>query len=432
MFSGRVRFVVTAARVCASAAAGVEATAATGGWDRPEVLARDGVATDTAVAATGDMAVAVMRAGTVRVVLRPAGGDWRRPVTLGGSGYAEDANVAYDHAGRLWLAWLDNQDRPTVLVRHSRPGGGWSKARVVASRARGSFTGLQLELGSPMRAAAAWRWVNLPRLGNGRLLLAERTPGKAWRMTGHVDEVWDLHLSLGGSGQAAVMMSRLGPGAVDETVTVMLRPAGASWSAPVELASIADSDRIIGLGTVAVDGAGTTTAVWRDRTDAGVWQVWAARADDSGTWAPPVLVGSRAAPNLWAPPRVLGTDAGVTVAIWNRADLSLVAARFVQGAWTDPVRVSGSDAAYWDAAADSTGRVVAVWSPPDQVDEPGYGVRASLMGRRGVWSPRATVAPRTARVLYPLAAMDHRDALAVWWHIPGDLSQVRGSTHLHR
>lgn len=172
MFSACMRFVASAAAAVLVGGSAVgqalmASSAATGGWASPDVLARHGVATDVAVAANGDMAVAVSDEGDVKLVLRSAGGDWGEPTTLVTSGHAEDARAAYDATGRLWVAWIDNHADPKVLVRHSQPGDGWSLTQVIATRAGGRFTGLQLELAAPHRAVVGWRWINLPRLGNG-------------------------------------------------------------------------------------------------------------------------------------------------------------------------------------------------------------------------------------------------------------------------
>ena len=187
MFSECMRVLVAATLACAGAmSVGPVATAAdvgVGGWDRPVVLARRGTSADVAVAGNGEMAVLVTpwsggdrRAG-LTVVRRTAGGDWESTTVRRGQN-VDFADAEYDARNRLWVAWVNNETKPKVLVQHTRSGAGWTKPTVVAARAKGDFRGLQLELAAPGRAAVAWLWER--GLERPVLLVAERAPTGEW------------------------------------------------------------------------------------------------------------------------------------------------------------------------------------------------------------------------------------------------------------
>ena len=187
-------------------------------------------------------------------------------------------------------------------------------------------------------------------------------------------------------------------------------------------------------GGVTVDSAGTATVIWRDRTQGLGWQVFVARAAEGGAWEAPVVLGQRAA-IFGVPPQVLTTPKGVVLALWNRRDDSLTAARYEVGAWSDPVRLSGKDAYSWDAALDPTGRAVVVWTPRGWTGElaPGNGIKVRLMTRQGAWGDRVALTSPQARVLGPLVAMNHGDAVATWWRMITEdpyTFGVSGATHL--
>lgn len=424
MFSECMRVLVAAALACAGVMSVGPVTAAAdgeaGGWDRPVVLARRGTSAGVAVAGNGEMAVLVShwsggkwRPG-LTVVRRTAGGAWESTTVLRDQ-HIDFADAEYDARNRLWIAWVNNDAKPKVLVRHTRSGAGWTKPTVVAARAKGDFCCLQLELAAPGRATAAWLWesgLELPALQ-----LAERAPSGEWTPAGRFGGVVDFDLALGETGLAAVLMGEV-LGFESGRVTISRRPAGGSWETPEELATIPADVQLVGMGGLTVDSSGTTTVVWRDRTPALGWQVFVARAAEGGGWEAPVVLGRRAAIS-GVPPQVLSTPKGVVLALWNRRDESLTAARYQRGAWGDPARLSGKDAHEWDAALDPTGRAVAVWMPRGWTGElaPGLGVKARLMTRTGIWRGRVDVTSPHARVLGPIVAMNGGDAVVAWWRV---------------
>lgn len=438
MFSEFMRVSVAVAVACAGAVSVTPAAEAaadgTGGWDRPVVLARRGTSADVAVAGNGDMAVVVTTRsgmGGVRLVRRAGDGDWTSPTTVVHGRHAAFVNAEYDAQDRLWLAWVNNDANPRVLVRHTRAGGGWTRTRVVAARATGDFYGLQLELAAGGRGALAWQWQR--GLARPALLIAERAGSADWIPAGRFGRVNDFEFALGDTGLAVVLMGEV-LSAESDRVTISRRPVAGSWEAPVELATIPEDVQLVGVGGVTVDPSGTTTVVWRDWAQSTGWQVLAARATESGGWGTPVILGRRAA-FFNVPPQVHTSQKGVVLALWNRRDESLMAARYQGGAWTDKVRLSGTNAYEWDAALDPTGRAVAVWMPRGWTGElaPAHSLKARLMTRRGAWGATVDLAPPKTRVLGPLVAMNQGDAVATWWRVITEdpyTFGVSGATHL--
>jgi hypothetical protein len=439
MFSAVSRFLVTTTVICTGGAGllgaggaavgdprgGVEQARAGGGWGAPITVGispQTPPTFDVAVARAGEMTVAYVEDGDVLLVHRPAGGDWGPPTTLVGNGTANEVQAAYDGAGRLMVAWADARARTRLVSRYQLDGGGWSPAEIVASRRSGRFEGLDLEVNQRGDAA----------LAADCALVSHRRVGGAWsKPSRFVAERCDL--ALGGAGPVALAWTTWDGDAA--TVRVARRPLGGDWGKARVLAEFSGFLLAPGSTTVAVDGAGTTTVAWRDQGPHGAWQVRASRALRGEPFGPEVVLGARAGNSdlVYSPPRVLTNHRGVTLVLWMRTNGTLWAARrVVGGPWSAPVKVKSQPGFWqWDAALDSTGRAVAVWTRGGWFGERGQGVVASLMTKRGRWSVPVNITRRSEQVYNPTVAMNHRDALSGWTRVldVGDY-RYRASTHL--
>lgn len=438
MFSAVSRFLVPATVLCITGAAlvgagaaavsdsrgGVEQVRAEGGWAAPITV---GISPqtyptfDVAVAGDGQMTVAYVEDGDVILLQRPAGGDWGPPTTLVGNGTVNEVVTAYDGAGRLVVAWADAGARARLVSRYQLDGGGWSPVEIVASR-RSAFAGLDLEVNRRGDAA----------LAAGCGVVSHRRAGGAWsKPSGFVAERCDL--ALGGVGPVAMAWTTWDGDAA--TVRVARQPLGGDWGKATVLAEFSGFLLPPGATTVAVDGAGTTTVTWRDQGPHGAWQVRASRALRGRPFGPAVVLGTRVGNSdlIYSPPRVLTNHRGVTMAFWMRPNGTLWAVRRpVGGPWTSPVKVKSQLGFWqWDAALDSTGRAVAVWTRGGWFGERGQGMVASMMTKRGRWSVPVNITRRSEQVYNPTVAMNHRDALSGWTRVldVGDY-RYRVSTHL--
>ncbi len=437
MFTRISRLLITVSVVCGaavgatSASSGVDAMAS-GGWDRPARLARI-VVGDIDVAPNGDMAVVIPRAAGVVLRERPSGGVWGTPTAVPGTEDAGDLRAAYDGDSLLTVAWIDRRGTTrVVLVSRELSGGGWSTPEVVAARRAGWFYGLQLSVNVDGDAAVGWVWRRDAE--TSRLLTAQSSAG-VWGPAAQLGEVAMFELALGDSGHAAVVMNRFvgqEPSVTEIVTVVRQRPSGA-WGSGKVLVRIPDVTFYAGMGSVAVDGLGTTTVAWRGQSAGGDWQLLAARGRVGHPWQTPVALDPHGGSVLESPPQVKVASDGSVTAFWIHRDRSLRAARLAAGGeWAHQVVVTRDVGTYvWDADVDPSGRAVALWAERGWFGEPGVGLRARLMNRRGMWGAVANITAPKARLYYPTVAMGHGDALAVWQHIAGtDTYLTRASIHL--
>ncbi len=445
MFSTLSRLLVTTTLICAGGAGllppggaaaggaprGPEPLLPQGGWSAPVTI---GISPgpypsfDVAVAPDGSMTVAYVEDGDVRLAQRPAGGAWGVPTTLVGNGAANDVRAAYDGFGRLVVAWAEAQDRARLVSRHQLEGGGWSSIEVIATRPSYGFWELDLEVNARGDAALGARWLGQR---THPVLVSQRRAGGAWLTPSRfVGERFDV--ALGASGPVALAWTTWD----GETATVLVarRPLVGEWGATRVLAEFFGFVIAPGATTVAVDGLGTTTVVWRDRASDGSWQIRASRAARGHAFGPELVLGTNAGnPDLaYSPPKVLANDSGLTVALWMRLNGTIRAVRRpVGGTWSAAVKVKPERVVSpFDAALDPSGRSVAVWIRGGWFGEAGRGVVASLMNRRGQWSVPANITARQERVYDPAVAMNHGAALSAWTQVVDNIERhYRASTH---
>lgn len=437
MFTRISRLLITISLVCGAAIAattaspGVQAMAS-GGWERPVKVARI-VVSDIDVAPNGDMVVVIPRAAGVVLRERPSGGVWGTATAVPGTQDAGDLRAAYDGDSLLRVAWLERRGTARlVLTSHELAGGGWSTPEVVATRRVGGFSGLQLTVNVHGDAAVGWVW---RREGlASRLLIAQSSAG-VWGAVAGLGEVALFELALGDSGYAAVVMNRFEgqEPSVTEIVTVVRQTRSGAWRPEKVLVSIPDVTFFLGMGSVAVDDAGTTTVAWRGQSADGDWQLLAARGRLGHRWQAPVALDPRGGAVYESPPQVKVASDGSVTAFWIHRDRSLRVARHPAGGdWTHQLVVTREVGTYvWDADVDPSGRAVALWAEGGWFGEPGVGLRARLMNRKGIWGAVANITVPKARLYYPTVAMGHGDALAVWQHVLDlDTYLTRASVHL--
>jgi hypothetical protein len=153
-------------------------------------------------------------------------------------------------------------------------------------------------------------------------------------------------------------------------VQASTRPAGGTWSAPVDLAQ----GRSIFNPQLTVDPAGNATAVWRVReVDRSVVQ--ASTRPPGGAWSTPVdlSVDTSVDPSqLTDVPQVAVDAAGIVTATWSRFEAKpseafkhvvQAATRLTDGTWTAPVDLSapGQYARTTDLAVDPAGNATVIW-----------------------------------------------------------------------
>ncbi len=183
---------------------------------------------------------------------------------------------------------------------------------------------------------------------------------------------------------------------------------------------------------VALDAAGDATAVWR-RLDGANYIVQSAYRPAGGTWSSPVDL-SAAGQDAEAP-SFAEDAAGDAVAVWARFNgaetgsnsIVQAAARGAGGPWGSPVDLSlpGRNAELAQVGLDAAGEAVALWRRFDGFD---FIVQAATRTAGGTWSAPRDLSATGQNAETPRLALNAAgDAVAVWRRFDGSNFVVQGA-----
>jgi hypothetical protein len=413
------------------------AAAAASSWENPTTVARMTPA-DAAVSRTGESAVALSSGNKVYVARRPAGAGWGTSELVGSAGGGGWAQVAYDRAGHVVVAWSDTTAAgTTVYSRRTLEDGAWGATEQVATRGIGQASYLQLAVSDSGAAVLGWVYTTPTR---GRLLVNSRTAGGVWSSATRLGPAGQAHVALGNAGDAAVAVSTVQSKGDQSTevLTLFRRSPGGVWGAGEEIARLPGITFAVGLPDVAVDKYGITTVVWRDQAEDGRWQVLAGRARRAADLRIVKRVAKHTGFAYESGPQLVSNPAGeVMLVTWTRGNGALAGRRWLSGGphrnWGQVATLApqNHDVLFWSTAMERNGRGVAVWTRGGWFGNDGLGVQARRMNKYGGWGPLTQVAPTRAHVLKPLAGEGANDSLAVWWQRrPSDRWVTRASAFL--
>lgn len=190
------------------------------------------------------------------------------------------------------------------------------------------------------------------------------------------------------------------------------RPAGGTWTAPVNVSGLTENSEFPEL---AVDANGYATVVWSVGVDPGPWVAKASSRAPGGGWSAPATLSD---PGNFNPlPRVAVDPAGNATAIWWR----FAGSAFLLEARTRPAGATAwnavdtldVDAGIFDVAASGDGTVVAVWA---DTEGSGQVIRARERSPAGTWASAITLSPPGAGdSLSPSVAGGTAGRFAVVW-----------------
>lgn len=227
---------------------------------------------------------------------------------------------------------------------------------------------------------------------------ATRPAGGSWSSPVEVsdpgEDALGLQVVVNADGDAAAIWAGYGSGG-ESVVRVATRPAGGPWSDP---AAISDAERYAVEPEIAIDGEGNLTAAWSESE--GHWEygvVEAATRPAGGAWSEPVELSEGSAIS----PRVAVDSEGDVTAVWNllgpnRDDGTIQSkTRAAGGEWSaEAVDVSGAGglAADPEIAIEPDGDATVVWQQQDIPDFSGFH-RFVQTARRvdGTWSEPLTI-----------------------------------------
>lgn len=114
----------------------------TDSWGPTEVIGSNGAPITSGIKREGNVALAldqndipqvVYSTGTSLIYRNRAGGTWSAPVTVASGGAPIHPQLAYDSAGTLHLAWLQDGTAPSIHYKSLPAGGSWGADEAVAT-----------------------------------------------------------------------------------------------------------------------------------------------------------------------------------------------------------------------------------------------------------------------------------------------------------
>ncbi len=203
---------------------------------------------------------------------------------------------------------------------------------------------------------------------------------------------------------------------VDTVVESAYRPAGEGWEAPIDLSEPELEGEIVpgahdaGSPQIAVDRNGNVTVVWERYADTKI-VLQSVDRPAGGSWTEPVDIGEVAL-GLDPEPWIAVDWEGNATAVWKKDGVIQSAFRPFAGEWEAPLPISGEESYVPQAAMDARGDVTAVWM---HFDGSHYVVESAYKPERGAWESPTLVSQPGEEGGNPQVALDaNGDSLVAW------------------
>ena len=236
------------------------------------------------------------------------------------------------------------------------------------------------------------------------------------------------HVAVDASGNAISVWTRPFGASSSLVVQASSKPKGGSWSAPVNLSSIASGQAAVS-PQIAFDPSGNAIAIW-SQFDGFDQRVQSSKLTPGGSWSPPVNLSATGQDANY--PQIAVDSSGNAVAVWAITDgINTVAQSSrlpVGGSWTTPVTLSasGQDSYNPQVAVDASGNAVSVWT---RTDGSNTILQASRMTSGGSWSTPVNISQTGQNANYPRIAVDSSGtAVTIWIESDGVSDVVQSST----
>jgi len=203
---------------------------------------------------------------------------------------------------------------------------------------------------------------------------------------------------------------------VDTVVESAYRPAGKGWGTPIDLSEPELEGEVVPgahdaqAPQIAVDRNGDLTVLWESYGGTKTVMQSVDRPA-GGSWTAPVDVGEvnlGTSPEPW----IAVDREGNAIATWKKGDVIQSAFRPLGGGWEAPVSISSGNSYVPQAAMDARGDATAVWM---RFDDPRYVVESAYRPAGGTWESPALVSQPGEWAGNPHVVLDASgDSLVAW------------------
>ncbi len=282
------------------------------------------------------------------------------------------------------------------------------------------FSGSLQDVAVDAQGDATAVWVQWVGFGDMEILEAATRPaGGSWSAPVQLSQAGEQPLSpkvvVSPDGEATVVW--FGYDGSKEVVRAATRPAGGAWSQPVALS---DVDGYSSEPDIAIDPQGNATAVWTTGPQNQYGFVQTATRPAGGSWSQPVALSDESEAAVW--PHIASDAQGDLTAIWDSGGEEGVIqskTRPAGGEWSSAaVDISDEDglSSYPRIAIDGQGDAVAVWQQKDIHAPSGFHYFVQTARRTGgSWSTPLTISREDGLAMNPLLALDPQGNATVVW-----------------
>ena len=248
------------------------------------------------------------------------GPGWSAPVGLPGSIEGENAEVGVARSGETVAIWGASYDEESGLEVASRPAHGkWGRSQRLDRP--GSYATPQLTVTSTGEAIGVW--TQQSEEGGSVLQVATRTPGGKWKVKPLAPDGYSESPAIvtepGGRVRLVWMLAPPFGGGNGEAVSSIHLP-GAGWTTPVSLASEGLQLPAHTRPQIIVTAAGESIAAWETKGPLGESTVQTSSRPAGGSWSAPIDLVTSPPPKLYgeADVQLVATLGGEIVGVWHR------------------------------------------------------------------------------------------------------------------
>jgi len=236
------------------------------------------------------------------------------------------------------------------------------------------------------------------------------------------------HVVLDSEGNATAVWDHWS--GVDTVVESAYRPAGEAWEAPVDLSEPELEGEVVPGAhdasdpRIAVDRNGNVTVIWERYAGASLMLLQAVERPAGGSWTAPVDIAEfsqGAAPEPW-----IAVDwEGNATAVWKQGEVITSSFHPFAGSWGEPTQLSGEKSFTPQATMDARGDTTVVWMHNDGSH---YVVESAYRPEGGAWEAPTLVSEPGEEGGNPQVALDAKgDSLVVWRGAVGGEEFVRAA-----
>ncbi|HWA52742.1 MAG TPA: PKD domain-containing protein [Solirubrobacterales bacterium] len=223
------------------------------------------------------------------------------------------------------------------------------------------------------------------------------------------------HVVLDSEGNATAVWDRWN--GVDTVVESAYRPAGEGWEAPTDLSEPELEGEVVpgahdaSAPRIAVDRNGNVTVIWERYAGVNQMLLQAVERPAGGSWTAPVDIAEFSqgvAPEPW-----IAVDwEGNATAVWKQGEVITSSFHPFAGAWSEPIPLSEKESFTPQAAMDARGDTTVVWMHDDGSH---YVVESAYRPEGGEWEEPTLVSKPDEEGGNPHVALDAKgDSLVVW------------------